>query len=169
LKIEGDIMVIGTNNYTLQTERKFPLRIYHYSNNTWNHTSTLYGQGTDFQDDAFGSALAINSSGLGIGAPLENNPSPYDGKAYYIPFSSLGNRTFSSATLVIAPNPAHDFIQLPADFSCQNLTLYDASGKSLSFTNENGFIPIAHLESGMYLLQATDKNGAIFTTKFLKN
>lgn len=169
LKIEGDIMAIGTNNYTLQIERKFPLRIYQFANNTWNHTLTLFGQGTDFQDDAFGSVLAINSSGLGIGAPLENNPSPYDGKAYFVPFTSLGNSTFSNATLVIAPNPAHDYIQLPADFSFQNLTLYDVSGKSLSFTNENSFISIAHLESGMYMLQATDKNGVIFTTKFLKN
>ncbi|RXR22640.1 T9SS type A sorting domain-containing protein [Flavobacterium stagni] len=169
MKIEGDFMAIGTNNYVLQMERKFPLRFYQYANNTWNLTLTLYGQGPDLQDDAFGSVIAMNNTGLAIGSPQENNPGPYDGKAYYVPFSSLGNPTFLTATLNIAPNPAHEYIQITADFNYQKLALFDVSGKSLAFSTENGRIPITHLENGMYILQATDENGKIFTTKFLKN
>lgn len=166
IKIKGDIMAVGANYYILQTERKFPVKIYQYTNSSWTQTHTLYGYGTEFQDDAFGSVLDMNASGISIGASRENHVLPFNGKAYYIPFSNLDTPTFTHSPLVITPNPAHEFIQLNSDALIEQVQLFDLSGKQLSVSFENGVVPVAHLENGMYILQATDENGVIFTTKF---
>lgn len=168
IKIKGDIMAVGANYYILQTERKFPVKIYQYTNSSWTQTHTLYGYGTEFQDDAFGSVLDMNASGISIGAWRENHVLPFNGKAYYIPFSNLDTPTFTHSSFVITPNPAHEFIQLNSDALIEKVQVFDLSGKQLSVSFENGVVPIAHIENGMYILQATDENGVIFTTKFLK-
>ncbi|MEN9336005.1 MAG: hypothetical protein RLZZ500_992 [Bacteroidota bacterium] len=169
LKVRGDIMAIGASNYILQVERKFPVRIYQWSNTTWNLSHSLNGQGADNQDDAFGINSAMNSQGIGLGAPLENIFGNNDGRAYFIPFSSLGANAFATPSFTLYPNPAQDFIQLNPDFHFQKIQLFDLLGKEVTFSIEKGSIPIAHLESGMYILQATQENGVISATKFLKN
>ncbi|WP_169516049.1 T9SS type A sorting domain-containing protein [Flavobacterium tegetincola] len=78
---------------------------------------------------------------------------------------------FNNTKLAIWPNPAKDNIQ----FSGADITevrVFDLLGKQVLLQNLNvgtSTVDISSLKNGIYMVQASDTNGATSTVKLVKN
>jgi hypothetical protein len=69
--------------------------------------------------------------------------------------NDVEERPNESNLINVYPNPAMDFIQLPATGA--EFQIYNLSGKLLLSGMDNGKINISSLESGVYLVLSNDK------------
>ena len=73
--------------------------------------------------------------------------------------------------LAVWPNPAQNTIQF-SGAEVTEVRVFDLLGKqvlSQNLDSENTAVEVSNLANGMYLVQATDSNGALSTVKFMKN
>jgi hypothetical protein len=99
--VSGDHMLIGLASYQLLMPRKSPLLYYKKTNGNWTYQQTLYGNGTDGNDDGLGMNLAMSADLFIIGAPTQGMPNI--GKAYYVN-AALNVPDFGRMS-VVWPNP----------------------------------------------------------------
>lgn len=70
------------------------------------------------------------------------------------------NKSKAISTFSIYPNPASDVVYIGAEVS--QITIFDISGKMvLNSATINGQFDISNLAKGIYIVNATDKNGAM--------
>jgi hypothetical protein len=82
--------------------------------------------------------------------------------------STVGLDDLTLNRLILYPNPAHDFIYLPAAQSKSLVFVYDQHGRLLlKFENPGNRIDISSLQQGVYTMQISDKQGVI-VRKFVK-
>lgn len=96
--------------------------------------------------------------------------SSFTGVVYKIVDQSLARKDFSPATVSLTPNPATKDFSLKmsrAQFPLR-VTVIDATGKRLmetQITSESMPVNIEQLQSGIYIVNATDSSGATATAK----
>lgn len=139
---------------------------------TDNYTSYSTDNGATWIQTMVGTqvtTLKFKTSTLGFGGGF--TASPIEGGIYKYTGAQLGTNTFdANSKLAVWPNPAQDFIQF-SGVEVANVRVFDLVGKQvLSKTLGLGAtsVDVSNLTSGMYLVQASDANGAISTVKFMK-
>ena len=76
----------------------------------------------------------------------------------------------SKKELTLYPNPAKDVLIVKSDKAISEVSIYNAEGKKVINDSKNTTqIDVQHLNPGLYILEAQDKNGNKQTQKFLKN
>ena len=98
--------------------------------------------------------------------------SAFAGGVYKYTGSVLANDKFNTNTnLALWPNPAQNTIQFSgADVA--SVSVIDLLGKvvlSQNLAAGTSSVDVSNLTNGMYLIQASDANGAVSTIKFIKN
>ncbi len=84
-----------------------------------------------------------------------------DFKIYELAGSSVG-KIMSGSRIYYNKN----VLNIPADIT--DVTIYDIQGRIAMRTAETGLVSLAGLSSGVYVVKATDANGAVQTLKVLK-
>lgn len=85
--------------------------------------------------------------------------------------NAVGISNISSITennLIVYPNPASEKITLQNQPNGSMVIIKDLSGKTILNNTLSGDVNIQALPSGVYFVQVNDKDGAVFTTKFIK-
>lgn len=113
--------------------------------------------------------LKFRSTTTGFGGGFTTSPTA--GGIYKYTGNVLSTDKFNAnAKMAVWPNPAQDVIQLSgADVT--GFQIFDILGKQVlaqKLSLENT-IDISSLTNGIYLVQASDSNGAVSTVKFIKN
>ena len=133
-----------------------------YSNNnglTW----------TQVQSGTQVTTIKFKNAAVGIGGGFTTSATV--GGAYKYTGTQLGLNDFNTTKLAIWPNPAKDNIQ----FSGADITevrVFDLLGKQVLLQNLNvgtSTVDISSLKNGIYMVQASDTNGATSTVKLVKN
>ena len=71
--------------------------------------------------------------------------------------------------LKIYPNPIKNKFNIESSNQLSKIIITDARGLNVKTLNDNPQqIEIEHLPKGLYILQAHDEDGRIYTTKFVK-
>jgi len=68
----------------------------------------------------------------------------------------------------IYPNPTHQFLNIQADSTIQDISIYNLNGKNISNHHSTKKIDVSNLTSGTYLIKIEFKNGTIQQQKFIK-
>lgn len=168
IEVSGENMIIGSTEYTLQMERKFPLLHYRKVSGNWTTQNTFYGNGATNNDDQFGSQIDLSGNNLIIGAPTEGIISY--GKAYYLDLL-LGKREFETAKIIAYPNPTKDFVYFQNDNlqRINSVDVYSITGKLLFSKNENSDkISLQNVATGIYFLKINFENNYSQTLKISK-
>ncbi len=66
------------------------------------------------------------------------------------------------------PNPAEDILFIKNQNKLHQLNLFNAQGQAIECTIINGSIDISTLSKGLYLIEITDKNNLVKSSKFIK-
>jgi 1,4-alpha-glucan branching enzyme len=77
----------------------------------------------------------------------------------------------SVGTLNVYPNPVADVLYVVDDKQLVQVSILNAIGQKVYVQHSKiGFkqIQLTHLEKGIYIITATDKNGTVYTAKFIK-
>lgn len=113
--------------------------------------------------------LKFRNTTTGFGGGFTTSPTA-DGIYKYTGTVLATDKFNANAKLAVWPNPAQNVIQLSgADVT--EVQIFDILGKqvlSQKLSLENT-VDVSSLTSGMYLVQASDANGAVSTVKFIKN
>lgn len=169
IEVVGDVMLLGSTDYIVMTERKFPVLLYKKVDGTWLYQNTFYGLGEDATDDQFGYSIALSSNFAVIGAPQEGAIAT--GKAYYFG-GFLNTNNFQENAFQIFPNPVKEFVNVKNNsaFEIDTVELYSITGKLL-FTKNSNFdqISLAQFSTGMYFLKLNFNKTGTQTFKILKN
>lgn len=112
--------------------------------------------------------LNFKSATLGFGGGFTTSATA--GGIYKYTGAQLGTEQFTSNKLAVWPNPTQNVIQFSgADVTA--VSVIDLLGKvvlSQKLVSGNS-VDVSSLTNGMYLVQASDANGAVSTVKFIKN
>jgi len=169
IQVSGDKMFIGSSEYTLQIQRKFPLRYYKKVGENWIYQSVFYGTETlAGRDDYFGSEIELSGNNLIIGAPNEGITG--SGKAYYFNLL-LSNEEFKMTKTIIYPNPTKDYIYLKNNDlqNINSLNVYSITGKLLLSKEGNlNQLSLQDFSSGIYFLKINFDNKSSQTLKIIK-
>jgi len=167
LEVSNDNMFIGSSEYILQMQRKFPLRHYKKVSGNWLYQNAYYGNGG--ADDYFGAEIELSGNNLIIGAPSEGTILS-SGQAYYLDLL-LSNEEFKTAQTIAYPNPTKDFIYFQ-NKNLQNINsvdIYSITGKLLlSKTGNLDKLSLQDLSSGIYFLKINFDNNSNQTLKIIK-
>ena len=168
LEVENDNMFIGSSEYILQIERKFPLIHYKKIDGSWVYQNAFYGNGPSANDDYFGSELALSGNKLIIGAPQEGAVMNF-GKTYFLD-TTLGIEEFSTSKTIVYPNPTKDLIYFHNNFEDINsVDIYSITGKLLLTKNGNSNqLSLRDLASGIYFLRVNFSKNLTQTIKIIK-
>ncbi len=113
--------------------------------------------------------LRFRSATVGFGGGFTTSPT--DGGIYKYTGTQLGINTFdTNSKLAVWPNPAQNLIQF-SGVEVASVRVFDLVGKQILSKNlalGTTSVDVSGLTSGMYLVQASDANGTVFTVKFLK-
>jgi len=71
--------------------------------------------------------------------------------------------------LLIYPNPTNDIVYVNRSVVMQSIRVYDLTGKKVIEISNNNTIDLNELSEGVYLLQATSRDGHVMTSKIVKN
>ena len=106
---------------------------------------------------------SANVNGTGAGYPTTNWKYPLNPE-------SVSTSDVKVTDIQITPNPAQEFITLPADILNQsNISIYDNTGKlMLTQVINTKSVDISDLNEGMYFLEIVDTDGNQYQSKFLK-
>lgn len=168
IEVSGDKMFLGSSEYTLQIQRKFPLRFYKKIEGNWIYQNAFYGTETLGRDDYFGSEIDLSGNNLIIGAPNEGIIG--SGKAYYFDLL-LSNEEFKMAETIIYPNPTKDYIYLKNNNfqNVNSLNIYSITGKLLLSKEGNlNQLSLQSLSSGIYFLKINYSNNSSKILKIIK-
>lgn len=168
LEVNNDNMFIGSSEYILQMERKFPLLHYKKTNGNWVYQTAYYGTAASGSDDLFGAEIDLSGNNLIIGAPSEGIIN--FGQAYYLNLL-LSNEEFKIAQTFVYPNPTKDLLYLQNN-NLQNINsvnVYSVTGKLLvSKTGNLDQLSLQDLVSGIYFLKINFDNNSTQTLKIIK-
>ena len=137
-----------------------------------NYTSYSIDNGATWNQVMVGtqvSTLKFKDATLVFGGGF--TASSTEGGVYKYTGTQLGTNTFdANSKLAVWPNPAQDFIQF-SGVEVASVRVFDLVGKQVFSKNlalGATSVDVSSLTSGMYLVQASDANGAISTVKFMK-
>ena len=108
----------------------------------------------------FGNALYYNASYF----------TTLDYQVDRVVLSTTGVDAVSTDHFAIYPNPTRDYMQIRTDLHISSIEISDLSGRvvlSVASIADNK-IGTSGLSSGLYIIKATDGNGNIYTSKFVK-
>ena len=74
--------------------------------------------------------------------------------------------------IVISPNPVNDYIalEIPSNLEVKQVRIIDLFGRSIvTFKDGINYIPTSNWNSGLYILQYTDKFGKLINKRLIKN
>lgn len=115
-------------------------------------------------------SLKFRNTTTGFGGGFTTSASA--GGVYKYTGTQLTTSQFSTISkLAVWPNPAQNTIQF-SGAEVTEVRVFDLLGKqvlSQNLDSENTAVEVSNLANGMYLVQATDSNGALSTVKFMKN
>jgi len=170
IEVAAETMLLGSTNYILQNERKFPVLIYKKINNNWTYQNPIYGLGLDGQDDYFGASLALSNNFAVVRSPREGAPFSIR-KAYYFD-SNLDINTFEKNTIQLYPNPSSDliFVKNNSTYTIQSFEVFSVTGNLLATQNSNlEQISLHNYPSGVYFIKLRFNDTLTATYKILKN
>ena len=114
--------------------------------------------------------LKFKDASYGFGGGFTTSAST-DG-IYKYTGTQLGTETFkNNSKLAVWPNPAQNSIQF-SGVDVAEIQIFDLLGKevlSRKLSAGSSSLDISNLRNGMYLIQASDANGAVSNIKFVKN
>lgn len=139
-----------------------------------NYTVQRSQDGQQWQD--LGS---VNAKNLSLAAYAFTDESPWQGLNLYrisvrdvaneISFSNIAKAVLKgNRSLVIAPNPAHDFLNVQGTSPDDQILLHDMTGREIYKAKANGEaiqISVATLPAGFYLLRIISIGGETYTQK----
>ncbi|WP_026705517.1 T9SS type A sorting domain-containing protein [Flavobacterium soli] len=169
IEVFGDNMLLGSTEYTLQLERKFPVLKYKKINGIWAFQNSILGLGPNAQDDKFGASIALDGNFAVVGAPEEGFLGM--GKAYYFDVT-LDVNEFDRESINIYPNPTSNlfFIKSNPDNSITNAQIYSITGSLLLQQNTNlGQISLGNFPPGIYFVKLTIDDKITQIYKVIKN
>jgi hypothetical protein len=80
-----------------------------------------------------------------------------------------GIRKITYGDLHVYPNPAVDYLYLSVEVPLTRVDIYNSLGQLIkALDNPYRKIDVSELSSGIYMLNATDANGVIYKSKFLR-
>ncbi|CAM4041012.1 T9SS type A sorting domain-containing protein [Flavobacterium antarcticum] len=113
--------------------------------------------------------LKFKDSFLGFGSGFTTSPTA--GGIYKYTGTQLGINSFNAESkLAVWPNPAQNTVQF-SGVDVTSVVIFDVLGKqvlSQNFTSGKTAVDVSNLKTGMYVVQASDANGAVSTVKFMK-
>lgn len=165
LVVSGDYMAVGSYEYILQMERKFPVNVLHRTGGTWSPLQTLFGDGQDGYDDGFGSVLATDGQKIIIGAPSEGEVIS-TGKAYYFD-TLLGLPSPSPSVVRVFPNPTDGPLSIEGPTVVRS-TVFSLTGQKLLTSSDPTTLSVRDLASGVYLLQMEFADGTSHTERIIR-
>lgn len=169
IEVFANTMLLGSTEYILQTERKFPVLIYKNINNNWTYQNYVYGFGETNNDDHFGACLALSENLAVVGAPQEGVA--YNaGQAYYFD-TFLDRKSFEKSSLYLYPNPISDILNIKNDseLTIDGVNLYSVNGNLLlSQKSSLEQLSLTNFPTGMYFLKVHFSNNTETTYKVLK-
>jgi len=165
LVVTGDYMAVGSTEYLLQIERKFPVNVFHRTGNSWNLVQTLFGDGPADHDDYFGSILATDGEKIIIGAPLEGEVIT-TGRAYYFD-TLLGLPSPGPSVVRVFPNPTDGPLSIEGPAVVRS-TVFSLAGQKLLTSSSPTTLSVRDLASGVYLLQMEFADGTSHTERIIR-
>jgi len=100
----------------------------------------------------------------------KNNPSDSAAFTTIVTIGPTGVEIKTPETFSINPNPAFDYINVNFDSDAELIKIYDMMGMLVSTTNVDGGnarIDVSALPQGVYLLNAYNRDGSIYTRRFV--
>ena len=138
-----------------------------------NYTSYSLNNGLNWSQVMVGTqvtTLKFFNGNVGYGGGFTT--SAFVGGVYKYTGSVLATDQFTAnSKLAVWPNPAQNTIQL-SGADVVSVSIIDLLGKqvlSQKLASGTSSVDVSNLTSGMYLVQASDINGAVSTVKFIKN
>ena len=171
IKVNNNTMFLGSTQYTLQTERNFPVRIFKRNGNYWNQQLTIHGTGPTGLDDYFGSAIASQGNSVIIGAPKEG-PLLLSGKAYYLDMATLNADVFEKKSSQVYPNPTQNVVHIETNNSSaiNSVNVYTVSGNLIYSNNLNTTeVSLENVAQGIYFMKVKFENNTEETFKIIRN
>ena len=169
IEVSNDKMFIGSSEYVLQIQRKFPLRYYKKVDGNWVYQSAFYGTETiSGRDDYFGSQIELSGNNLIIGAPNEGVIG--SGKAYYFD-TTLSTEKFEKKLTSVYPNPTSDlvFIKNNSQNILEKAEIYSLNGSLISTQSSSlEQISTGNISAGMYFLKLHYTGEIVETFKIFK-
>lgn len=99
----------------------------------------------------------------------EADPQESDTLTFNVSATSTGIAENRFSQLKIYPNPAVDYIAIPADMKMLNAAIYNVTGQIISNVSiEKSAVNVSGLTKGMYILKITTSEGA-YIGRFIKN
>jgi hypothetical protein len=169
ISVSANNMLVGFENYILQTARKYPVHYYKKTNADWVFQTLFYGEGTMAMDDDFGKSISLQGLNCIIGAPKEGFTA--NGKAYSFNLENLNTRTFDKKAMVLYPNPTSGelFFDNFSSVSIEGFEIYSTLGKIVqSGKLENPSLSLKTLQNGLYFIRIQFQDGTIQTVKVIK-
>ncbi|UMY64848.1 MULTISPECIES: T9SS type A sorting domain-containing protein [unclassified Flavobacterium] len=165
LVVSGDYMAVGSSEYILQMERKFPVNVLHRTGGTWSPLQTLFGDGPAGYDDGFGSVLATDGQKIIIGAPSEGEVIS-TGKAYYFD-TLLGLPSANPSVIRVFPNPTDGPLSIEGPTVVRS-TVFSLTGQKLLTSSDPTTLSVRDLAAGVYLLQMEFADGTSHTERIIR-
>ena len=110
---------------------------------------------------------------IGIGGQFDSN-SPLDGGYQIIPRGSQDiipllalNETDNKTNVVISPNPTSDILEVTSSKPHTRIDVMTTTGKIMA-SSKFSSIDISFLNSGVYIIQVSYKDGFIYSQKIIK-
>lgn len=166
VEVNGDKAYFGiVDQFGFQSGDKFPVVCFK-KNLPWPWIENrIYSNGPSGQDDRFGSAMAVDSQSIVIGASKEGN-----GKAYFASQDALGVTSLQQSTTTVYPNPVDNILNIKGNFiDISNTEVYSITGKLLlSIESNSREIDMTNFDSGMYFIRITTTAGTTQSFKIIK-
>ncbi len=168
IEVFGDNMLLGSTEYTLQLERKFPVLKYKKVNGIWAFQNSILGLGPNAQDDKFGASIALDGNFAVVGAPEEGFLGM--GKAYYFDVT-LDVNEFDKKIVDLYPNPTSEtiFIKNNTLNTVTSAEIYSVTGSLLLKQNSPlEQLSLANYPSGVYFIKLNLDEKITQTYKIIK-
>ncbi|RKS02668.1 T9SS type A sorting domain-containing protein [Flavobacterium sp. 102] len=169
-KVKNDIMFVSLNFHALLYTSKTPVSVYRKINDNWTFQELIYGEGPFEQEDAFGTQIAITDDIVVIGAPTEQLPSAFSGRAYTFDVT-LGINENTLNDLKAYPNPTSHLVHLTSNLAenISTIGIYQLDGKLMKTINYlQSPISFKEFQNGVYLLKVTMANGSYTCKRIVK-
>ena len=168
IEVFGDNMLLGSTEYILQMERKFPVLKYKKVNGIWAFQNSILGLGPNSQDDKFGAAIALDGNFAVVGAPEEGFLSM--GKAYYFDVT-LDLNEFDKKIVDLYPNPTSEIIFIKNNTlnTVISVEIYSVTGSLLLRQNSPlEQLSLANYPPGVYFIKLNLDDKITQTYKIIK-
>lgn len=188
--LSGRQLVVGAvndkhigNTYSWELENAGAAYVFgKNSNGVWNEIQKIIVSDTD-EDDALGTAVAIDKSTILLGAKLEDddligswmNSEDKAGSAYFIENPEILTRKILSNEFssTVFPNPFNEsfYLSLDKDFNYSEFAIKDIGGRTLktgTLNNENQVQLTITGEAGVYFVHLKNNDGQVDVIRVIK-